>query len=65
MHRYAFNRKFRIRKPISGSSTCVYRETPINVKLVLSVNNGFLLYCNVPDTVVVQLNYRLLQRIVS
>lgn len=40
---------------------CLQRETPINVKMALSVNNGFLLYCNVPDTVVVQLNYSLLQ----
>lgn len=44
---------------------CLLRETPINVKLALSVNNGFLLYCSVPDidTVVVQLNYSLLQGI--
>lgn len=42
---------------------CLHRGTPINVQMAHSVNNGFLLCCNVPDTVVVQLNYSLLYRI--
>ena len=42
---------------------CLNRETPINVKMVFSVGNGFLLYCNIPDRVVVWLNDSLLQGI--
>lgn len=56
-------RRFRLGEPLSCSTACLYRETPINVKLLLSVNNGFLLYCNVPDTV--GFNYWLLQGIFS
>ena len=42
---------------------CLHRETPINVKMALSVDNGFLLYRNVPDTVVIRLNFSLSQGI--